>query len=126
MLDTLGELFVHHGLPEQHEEREKRLETMTAMNVNDDLRYKVVNEMYGLENKFYSLEGEVERKPASLNCDIESAKRKLAEVMKFCGTLPARNEPVAFCEESPRQTSECGRLIAEMSAVFERWDFSVP
>jgi len=119
-MDTV--LSKYDALSEQYKTREKRLETMSAMNVNYDLRYKVENEMYGLENEFYSLEGEVKRKRASLNWDVDSAKRKFAEVMEFCGTLPAKNEPVAFCQELPRETSGFDVLIRDISAEFGRWD----
>ncbi|RAN36444.1 hypothetical protein [Hyphomonas pacifica] len=122
-MDTL--LSKHNALSEQYNKREKRLASMDAMNVNYDLRYNVENEMYQIESEFYSLESEVNQKRGDLNWKVDSAKRKLAEVMGFCGAHPAKSEPISFCQRVPAQSSEFDLLIMDMSAEFERWDTSV-
>ena len=118
-------LSKYSALSEQYKKREKRLASMDAMNVNYDLRYKVQDEMYGIESEFYSLKAKVEQKRSNLNWEVDSAVRQLAQVKEFCGALAAQAGVLEFCKELPAQMSAFDLLIADMSADFERWDRSV-
>lgn len=117
-------LSQYRTLSEQYKKREKRLASMDAMNVNYDLRYKVQNEMYGIESEFYSLRAEVEQNRSNLNWEADSAKRKLDQVGKFCRTPDAQAGNLEFCNELPAQLAEFDGLIANMSENFVKWDSS--
>ena len=112
----------YNVLSEQYKEREKRLASLNAMNVNYDLRYQVENEMYRIESEFYSLESEVEQNRSRLNWQVDSAIRKHNQVKEFCGAIAAQSDALEFCRELPAQMSAFDLLIADMSEKFERWD----